>query len=133
MIYFASPYSHPDPLVRQARFDAACHAAAGLIQAGHAVVAPIVHGQARGNETSPVFARHRQNSSISLSSAHDAPVAHVAGRGADRPVGANPRNGRHVGPPGRRRGPIRPPNGGRSFGLANPPTERHGKAVLCRE
>ena len=87
MIYLASPYSHPDPLVRQARFDAACHAAAGPIQAGHAVVAPIVHGQARGNETSPVFARHRQNSPISLSSAHVAPVAHVAGRDADRPVG----------------------------------------------
>jgi len=42
LIFLASPYSHPDPLVRQARFDAACRAAAGLIQAGHAVVAPIV-------------------------------------------------------------------------------------------
>ena len=44
MIYLASPYSHPDSLVRQARFDAACRAAAGLITAGHAVIAPIVQG-----------------------------------------------------------------------------------------
>ena len=44
VIYLASPYSHPDPLVRQARFDAACQASAGLITAGNAVVAPIVQG-----------------------------------------------------------------------------------------
>ena len=44
MIYLASPYSHPDPLVRQIRFDAACRAAAALIKAGHAVIAPIVQG-----------------------------------------------------------------------------------------
>ena len=44
MIYLASPYSHSDPLVRQARFDAACRSAAGLISAGHVVVAPIVQG-----------------------------------------------------------------------------------------
>ena len=44
MIYVASPYSHPDPLVRQARFDAACAAAARLLRTGHAVFAPIVHG-----------------------------------------------------------------------------------------
>ena len=44
MIYLASPYSHPDPLVREARFDAACRATAGLISAGHAVIAPVVQG-----------------------------------------------------------------------------------------
>ena len=44
MIYLASPYSHSDPLVRQARFDAACRVTANLIQAGQAVVAPIVLG-----------------------------------------------------------------------------------------
>ena len=44
MIYLASPYSHPDPPVRQARFDAACQAAARLISAGRAVIAPIVKG-----------------------------------------------------------------------------------------
>jgi len=44
MIYLASPYSHPDPLVRQARFDAACQAAAGLITAGQPIIAPIVQG-----------------------------------------------------------------------------------------
>ena len=44
MIYLASPYSHPDPQVRQARFDAVRQAAAGLTTAGHAVIAPIVQG-----------------------------------------------------------------------------------------
>ena len=44
MIYLASPYSHPDPLARQARFDAACRAAAGMIRAGQPVFAPIIQG-----------------------------------------------------------------------------------------
>jgi Domain of unknown function (DUF1937) len=44
MIYLASPYSHPDPLVREARFDAACRATAKLVRAGRVVVSPIVHG-----------------------------------------------------------------------------------------
>jgi len=44
MIYLASPYSHPDPLVREARFDGACRATADLVHAGRAVFSPIVHG-----------------------------------------------------------------------------------------
>ena len=44
MIYLASPYSHPDPAVRERRFRAACSAAAFLLQAGHAVFSPIAHG-----------------------------------------------------------------------------------------
>ena len=44
MIYLASPYSHPDAIVRQARFDAACQATADLIRAGLPVVAPVVMG-----------------------------------------------------------------------------------------
>jgi Domain of unknown function (DUF1937) len=44
MIYLASPYSHPDPAIREVRFEAACRAAAGLISAGHAVFAPVVQG-----------------------------------------------------------------------------------------
>jgi Domain of unknown function (DUF1937) len=44
MIYLASPYSHPDALVRAARFDAVCSAAARLIQAGRTVFSPVVHG-----------------------------------------------------------------------------------------
>jgi nucleoside 2-deoxyribosyltransferase len=44
MIYLASPYSHPDPAVRERRFRAACSAAALLLQAGHAVFSPIAHG-----------------------------------------------------------------------------------------
>ena len=44
MIYLASTYSHPDPLVREARFDAACRATADLVHCGRAVFSPIVHG-----------------------------------------------------------------------------------------
>jgi hypothetical protein len=43
VIYLASPYTHPDPAVRQARFEAACRAAAALIGAGKTVFSPIVH------------------------------------------------------------------------------------------
>jgi len=44
MIYLASPYSHPDAQVREARFEAACRVAAELVSAGHVVFSPIVHG-----------------------------------------------------------------------------------------
>jgi len=44
MIYLCSPYSHPDPSVREARFDAACLATVELMRAGHVVFSPIVHG-----------------------------------------------------------------------------------------
>ena len=43
MIYIASPYSHPDPAVREARFQAACHAAAELMRQGKIVFSPISH------------------------------------------------------------------------------------------
>jgi hypothetical protein len=43
MIYLASPYSHPDPAVRQQRFDVACRATAALVRAGQVVFAPVVH------------------------------------------------------------------------------------------
>ena len=43
MIYLASPYSHPDPAVREDRFRAACLAAAALLRQGHAVFSPIAH------------------------------------------------------------------------------------------
>lgn len=43
MIYLASPYSHPDPSVRVARFHAACKAAADLMVKGHVVFSPIAH------------------------------------------------------------------------------------------
>ena len=44
MIYLASPYSHPDAAVREQRFHAVCRMAAALMQQGHVVFAPIVHG-----------------------------------------------------------------------------------------
>ncbi len=46
MIYLASPYSHPDPAVREQRFRAACRATAALLRAGEVVFSPIVHSHA---------------------------------------------------------------------------------------
>jgi hypothetical protein len=43
MIYLASPYSHDDPAVRQARFESACRCAAYLMRAGHHVLSPIAY------------------------------------------------------------------------------------------
>jgi nucleoside 2-deoxyribosyltransferase len=43
MIYLASPYSHPDPAVREQRFRDVCRTAAALLQAGQAVFSPIAH------------------------------------------------------------------------------------------
>lgn len=43
MIYLASPYSHPDPAVREQRYQAACQATAALLRAGELVFSPIVH------------------------------------------------------------------------------------------
>ena len=39
----ASPYSHPDPAVREQRFRAACQAAVALLHAGRVVFSPIAH------------------------------------------------------------------------------------------
>lgn len=44
MIYLACPYSHSDPAVREARFQAACRAVADLLLAGKVVFAPVVYG-----------------------------------------------------------------------------------------
>jgi hypothetical protein len=43
MIYLASPYSHPDPAVRQQRYASACQATAALLRQGCMVVSPIVN------------------------------------------------------------------------------------------
>jgi len=43
IIYLASPYSHPDPAVRELRFRAACQAAVALLHAGRVVFSPIAH------------------------------------------------------------------------------------------
>ena len=43
LTYLASPYSHANPLIRDARFRAACAAAAKLMLAGEAVFSPIAH------------------------------------------------------------------------------------------
>ena len=43
MIYLASPYSDPDPEVKEARFEAVCREAAILMQRGILVFSPIAH------------------------------------------------------------------------------------------
>ena len=43
MIYVCSPYTHPDPAVREQRFHAACAMTARLMLEGHVVYSPIVH------------------------------------------------------------------------------------------
>ncbi len=42
-IYLATPYSHANPAVRQARFEAVTKAAGVLIAQGHHVFSPITH------------------------------------------------------------------------------------------
>lgn len=43
MIYLASPYSHPNPARREARFVHACQATAYLMNQGKIVFSPIAH------------------------------------------------------------------------------------------
>ena len=43
MIYLASPYSDPNPVVERQRFEAVCHAAAILMAEGHRIFSPIAH------------------------------------------------------------------------------------------
>lgn len=42
-IYLASPYSHPNPAVREMRYVEVCKAAAKLMKAGRIVFSPIAH------------------------------------------------------------------------------------------
>jgi hypothetical protein len=41
LIYLASPYTHPEPAVREARFRAVCRAAARLMRGGQHIFSPI--------------------------------------------------------------------------------------------
>lgn len=43
MMYLASPYSNPDPAVREQRFREACRVTAALVHAGYVVFSPVVH------------------------------------------------------------------------------------------
>lgn len=43
MIYLASPYSHHDPEIREARFQAVCRVAGRLMRQGLLVFSPIAH------------------------------------------------------------------------------------------
>jgi len=43
MIYLASPYTHPDPLEMQYRYEKACKATAHFLSLGFTVYSPIVH------------------------------------------------------------------------------------------
>jgi len=44
LIYLASPYSDPDPEVRQRRYEAAMKVTARLLREGQVVFSPIVYG-----------------------------------------------------------------------------------------
>ena len=44
MIYLASPYSHPDPLVRQVRFEKIVSYAIFCMEKGEVVFSPIAYG-----------------------------------------------------------------------------------------
>ncbi len=44
LIYFASPYSHEDPAVRQERYEKTLAMAAGLLERGFLLYSPIVDG-----------------------------------------------------------------------------------------
>lgn len=46
MIYLASPYTHADPSVREARFQAVCRKAAEMMRCGVVVFSPIAHSHA---------------------------------------------------------------------------------------
>ena len=46
MIYLASPYSHDDPRVRDARYEAACEHVVLMLREGRLVYSPIVHSHA---------------------------------------------------------------------------------------
>lgn len=41
--YIASPYSHPDPEIREQRFDAVCRECSLVLQSGIFVYSPIAH------------------------------------------------------------------------------------------
>lgn len=43
LIYLASPYSHPDPAIMQARFETVCCAAAHFMGEGVHIFSPIAH------------------------------------------------------------------------------------------
>ena len=43
LVYLASPYSHPDPIVRDERYRAVCQAVAAMLFAGQSVFSPIVY------------------------------------------------------------------------------------------
>ncbi len=43
MFYLASPYSHPDPAVREFRFREVCRTAAALLRSGIDVFSPVAH------------------------------------------------------------------------------------------
>jgi nucleoside 2-deoxyribosyltransferase len=54
MIYLASPYTHPDPAVREARFRAACRQAAEMFRCGVPVFSPIAYSHAIAGHDLPL-------------------------------------------------------------------------------
>lgn len=48
LVYLASPYTHPDPAVRERRHDIACRVAGRLMLKGRRVFSPIAHSHVIG-------------------------------------------------------------------------------------
>ena len=61
MIYLASPYSDPDPAVKQARYDAAVRAVGALMARGETVYSRIVSTHAPRR---PAFAPRRKAAAL---------------------------------------------------------------------
>lgn len=72
MIYLATPYSHPNPEVREARYIRACQIAGALMRRGEHVFSPIAHCHAIARTcempTNWEFWREHDRKYISLSS-----------------------------------------------------------------
>ena len=105
MIYLASPYSHPDPAVRDERFRAACQATAAMIRAGGVVFSPVVHSHplvAYGLPTGWDFWDRYDRAVLARCDA--VAVLTLDGCGEQRRCAGRGGDGRGVGPPG----PVRP-------------------------
>jgi len=100
MIYLASPYSDPDPAVREQRFQAACRAAAALIRSGRVVFSPIVHSHVLVQHGLPTdWAFWQQVDREQLERCDDVVVLMLAGWEESAGVQAEIRMAREMGKP----------------------------------
>lgn len=58
--YVGSPYSHPDPAVRERRFEAVCAKSASLMRQGYTVFSPIAHSHHIATHLHPDLLMHNR-------------------------------------------------------------------------